>query len=400
MSWIPKLPPNGHRYLVIADAIERAIQCGDLRAGTSLPTHRELAWQLGLDTSTITQAYVEASKRHLIQGKVGQGTFVLGQSSAIDMFNSRAQTIGLIDLSINSPTPLPEFDFAQVAQDILRTKTAAIHGYPTSDLFHRFREAGVKWLAMRGISALPNEIVPVAGGQAGLAAIMDVLKIHSLSVEEATYSGVLALARLRGVVTTDLPIDADGLEPTALEKAKLDAAIIVPTLHNPTGLISSMQRRQDLLSAADRSGVLLIEDDAYGPLTDTLPMAVLDSKAQIVLVSTLSKCLAPGLRIGFIYGQGAVIDTLNAAPYLTSWSITPLMMEITIKLIQNGQVVDWIAAQRVEMTERFRIATQYFPQLAFTPVAPHVIIPTKIDALEFETNGVRVASASAFSRSP
>ncbi|WP_040440905.1 aminotransferase-like domain-containing protein [Roseibium aggregatum] len=400
MTWHPTLPPTGPRYLALAEAIERAIETGELKPGDRLPPHRDIAWRLGLDTSTVTKAYREASRRHLIHGEVGRGTYVLGRSRAAEMFASRADDPAILDLSVNAPVAAPGDAFAAAIEQAIRTSGTDWQGYAPHKLVHRLRLAGVRWLETRGILARPEEVVPVAGGQAALAAILNVLDIKRLGIEEQTYSGIVALARGRAMKAFDLRMDTDGVVPKALSDASVDAAILTPTLHNPTGRIWPEVRRQDLLAAAAGSGTLIIEDDAYGPLADIQPMASLHSDASILFVSTLSKTVAPGLRTCFIWGRGQMIETLSSAVYATSWSMAPLMMEVAIQWIESGGMPEQIASQRLEIEARHRLAATYFPGLRGTPPSPHVFIPTRVPARTFEMAGVRVASSSSFSRRP
>ena len=114
--WVPDLRARrGPRYLAIADALGDDAGAGRLRAGTRLPTHRDLADRLGLTVGTVTRAYAEAARRGLVAGEVGRGTFVRapvrpGQAGA------PAEGPDFVDLSANpslararssSPTPLP-----------------------------------------------------------------------------------------------------------------------------------------------------------------------------------------------------------------------------------------------------------------------------------------------------
>ncbi|MQB04496.1 GntR family transcriptional regulator [Agrobacterium tumefaciens] len=235
MAWTPTLSSTGSRYLALAEAIERAIETGELKVGDRLPPHRDIAWRLGLDTSTVTKAYREASRRHLIHGEVGRGTYVLGLSRAAEIFASRAVDPAILDLSVNTPVATEDDGFAAAIEQAIRAPDTDWRGYASQRLVDRLRIAGVRWLETRGISARPQEVVPVAGGQAALAAILNVLDIKSLGIEEQTYSGVVALAQGRGMKAIDLRMDNDGVLPKALSDAGVDAAILTPTLHNPTG---------------------------------------------------------------------------------------------------------------------------------------------------------------------
>lgn len=400
LHWVPELAPDGPRYRALANAIERAIEAGELHVGDRLPPQRDLAWRIGLDTSTVNKAYREAARRHLIHGEVGRGTFVLGRSRASDLFVSHRQDPTILDLSVNVPVPRPAQEFKAAVQSALEISDTDWQGYAPQKLIQRLRIAGAKWLAMRGINARPQEVVPVAGGQSALAAILSVLDIKALGIEERTYSGVLALARAHALTTVDLSMDDAGVLPNALADAKVDAAILVPTLHNPTGRIWPEARRRALLAAAARSGTLLIEDDAYGPLSDASPLAVLNSDARLLFVSTLSKTVAAGLRVGFVWGRGDVIEKLDAAVYATSWAVAPLMMEVATRWIEDDVARERVAWQRQEIEARHRLAETIFPQLRGTPPSPHIFIDTDAPPELFEEAGVRVASSPAFSRRP
>ncbi len=398
MIWTPTLSYKGSRYNALADAIERAIEVGELHPGDQMPPQRDIAWKLGLDTSTVTKAYREASRRHLIHGEVGRGTFVLGRSRAAEMFLSRNRDGAILDLSVNRPAAINDGSFKASVVQAISTEVTDLEGYPSHDLVHRLRLAGVKWLASRSIRARPDEVIPVPGGQAALAAILSVLDVKSLGIEEQTYSGIIALARARSLATVDLAMDQSGVLPAALVEAKVDAAILVPTLHNPSGIIWPESRRRDLLIAAARSGTVLVEDDAYGPLSDAQPLAAMESDASMLFTTTLSKTVAAGLRIGFIWGKGPLIEKLNAATYATSWAMSPLMMEIAIRLIEGDTASDRIAWQRQEIAARHRLATTIFPQLRGLPASPHIFIRTDARPVLFERAGIRIAPASAFSR--
>src|SRR5690348_3384564 len=75
--WLPKLEQrSGPLYLAIADQLARDLAAGRIKPGDRLPTHRELAWKLGVTVGTVTRAYAEAERRGLIAGEVGRGTFI------------------------------------------------------------------------------------------------------------------------------------------------------------------------------------------------------------------------------------------------------------------------------------------------------------------------------------
>ncbi|MCA1940837.1 MAG: winged helix-turn-helix domain-containing protein, partial [Caenispirillum bisanense] len=115
-DWLPDLAGrNRVKYLALVEAIADAVAAGTLKPGDRLPTHRDLAWRLKVNTSTITQAYREAARRHLVSGEVGRGTYVLADSTEAALFALRdapEAADDLIDLSTNVPAALPGEDLA------------------------------------------------------------------------------------------------------------------------------------------------------------------------------------------------------------------------------------------------------------------------------------------------
>jgi len=99
--WEPRLAGRkGPRYLAIVEALTEDVASGDLKQGSRLPTHRDLADQLGLTVGTITRAYAEAARRGLVSGEVGRGTFVRRGEAGGPELGSDGQ---VVDLGQNHP---------------------------------------------------------------------------------------------------------------------------------------------------------------------------------------------------------------------------------------------------------------------------------------------------------
>src|SRR5215467_5935660 len=114
-SWVPDLTPyNGPRYRALAEALAADVREGRLAAGARLPTHRDLAWRLGVTVGTVSRAYAEAERRGLIAGEVGRGTFVRSPADAAAMTMTPSDSLGeaadpdFIDLTINRPVAAGE----------------------------------------------------------------------------------------------------------------------------------------------------------------------------------------------------------------------------------------------------------------------------------------------------
>ena len=170
--WIPSISKSdGPLYLGIADAIADAIESGELADGARLPPQRSMATALGIDYTTVSRAYAEAGKRGLVEGRVGQGTFVVRRPLGKPM--TPAATGGQVDLGMNIP---PLIDDPALAARMWRGFGELEHTGGLN-LLRRYqppggtgadRTAGARWLSRR-LPLLTVErvlICPGAGGDA------------------------------------------------------------------------------------------------------------------------------------------------------------------------------------------------------------------------------------------
>ncbi len=272
-EWRPHPLGDGVKYLDVVDQIRNAIRSGALRPGERLPTHRAFARDAGVAISTITQAYAEAARLHLVAGQVGRGTFVLADSADAALFAATASvqgTDGIIDLSANSPAVNPDSDDLRVALAALSTTNRVHEGYPSAASLLRGRLAMEHLLDARGISMSNRDLVLTAGAQHGLfAALLSLAGPGSrVLAEELTFPGLKAAARQLRIELIPVRLDEEGLLPDDLarqaRRTSATVLVCVPTLQNPTGSCMSEQRRLNLAHVVRRNGLTVIEDDVYG----------------------------------------------------------------------------------------------------------------------------------------
>ncbi len=366
--WVPELAENqGPIYLAIADALAGDIARGRLEARTRLPTHRDLAYRLGITVGTVTRAYAEAERRGLVYGEVGRGTFVRGQAvtDAAFFLHGAEPPADRIDLTLNFAFgPHRAQAFARTMAEFARRPDMNRH---LSYLPHRglpeHRAAAAQWLQGMGLELNPEQIIVTAGGQHGMMTAFSALCRPGDVVlcEQLTYAGMKALAhhlelRLHGVA-----IDEQGLIPAAFDAAiratHARIAYVQPTMQNPTGHMMPEGRRREIAQIARRHGVLLVEDDVYGPLTSKrVPtLASIAPETTIYLTST-SKCMAPGLRIGYLAAPPALVERLGLPVRATIWMAPPVEAEIARQWMSDGTVDRIVEELRVEAIERQQMA--------------------------------------------
>ncbi|MCQ4158650.1 PLP-dependent aminotransferase family protein [Roseomonas sp. GC11] len=396
-AWLPSLDrAAGPLYRGIADALERDIQAGRVAPGTRLPPQRLLAARLGVDFTTIARAYAEAARRGLVEGRVGQGTFVRGPCplrprpalarAAGPEGGGAAPAARAADLRMNAP-PLPT---APGLREALRREMGAFAATLDLDLLLRYRpvgggaaerEAGAAWLAGR-LEVPPGRLLVCAGAQGALLALLSVLCEPGdlLCCEALTYPGFRSLAAHLRLRLAPLAMDGAGLLPEAFEAAcrahRPRALYCTPTLHNPTTATLPPERRRALVAIARRHGVPIIEDDAYGALAPQAPppLAALAPEA-VYYVGGLAKPVSPALRIAYLaVPEPRPLPRLAAAIRATTGMASPLAAALATRWIGNGLAAAITAGIREETAARQAIARALLPPglLATDPAAFHL----------------------------
>ncbi|ATB66725.1 PLP-dependent aminotransferase family protein [Pseudomonas mosselii] len=410
--WIPALPDNDQpRYLALVEAIAGAIEQGELKAGERLPPQRRLAWALGLNPSTTQQAYREAAARHLVSGEVGRGTYVLASSKEATLFRLKQpdRQHPVIDLSTNVPVADPHnLDLEHSLPRLLEQgATALLDHYlgPEQLLLGRIQAA--RWLANRGLDLRPEEVLLCGGAQQALVMVLQSLcqAGEPVMVEALTAPGIKAACRQLRLPVQGVALDEQGLRPEELDRVvrASGARVLVttPTLHNPTGACMDEARRLALAEVVRHHDLLVIEDDVYGALTDRPPLYPL-LEGRGVLISSMSKTVAAGLRLGWIVAPPALLAQIDPYAQATHWSVSPLNLHIACQWISDGTAARRLAWQREELAERWRLARSLLGNAL--PVdgvpSPHVWLatPGEAEALvaRCRAQGVEIVPASVF----
>ena len=369
--WAPVITKAaGPLYLAIADALAADILSGELVGGTRLPPQRTLADTLGIDFTTVSRAYAEARRRGLVEGRVGQGTYVRSRPPA-----ALAPSLGgLVDLSMNLP---PRFD----DPGLVSRMWAGIGGLEASgglDLLMRYQEpggtsrdrsAGAVWLSSRldGVSA--DRILVCPGAQGALLAVTGALASpgDTIIVEPLTYPGFLSLAAHLRVQLLTVPTDAEGPIPEAFgslcSEHRPKAFYCNPTIHNPTTRTIPLERRKALSAIARTHQVPIIEDDPYGALP-AAPVTTFAALAPELVyhVAGLAKCLAPALRIAYLVAPDArAANRLAGAIRATASMASPLTASIATRWFEDGTADAFLNAICHEAKARQAIAARILP---------------------------------------
>lgn len=396
--WAPALPDSDAPiYVRVADALERDVRTGTLITGSRLPTHRDLARNLGITPVTVTRAYAEAARRGLVEASTGRGTYVRA---------ARREPLPTTDVDlatnvINIPLPVPSPALLRRAAETLDANYS--HG-PGSE---RHRAAGAAWI---GRHTDPAQVIVTAGTQHAIfVAFSATMRAgDTLFTDSVTYHGAKAAAALLGLKLAPLPMDRYGLLPDALARAcrarTAKVLYTIPSLHNPTGIVMPEKRRRELAAVAEKFGITIIEDDVSGFLLEKTPPAIATfAPERTLFVTGLGKSLASGMRLGYVAVPEPLLARAQSVFAASVLFTSPLLAEIATTWIEDGTAARIVARKRAEAALRNRVARRILGDRAKSdPRSAHLWIelPRRWHPDAFaeaaRRRRVRVASATSF----
>lgn len=416
--WVPNLDGrNGPTYRRIVDALADDVAAGRLSPGTRLPPYRELAFALGVSAQTVSRAYAQGTQRGLLRGETGRGTFVLdpaARSAPVAPASLTRDVDGPIDLSRNLPSPSrADTHLADVLREIgAGSDLRGFLDYQDGDAAPRHHATAARaWLEACGLDTRSSEIVTTSGAQHGLfCALTALLSPGDLILTEALgYAPVRVIAERLALRIRPVALDDEGVCPDDFERLCRERTVrllyLTPTLQSPTTATLSADRRERLTDIARRHDVLILEDDVFAPLKEDRPPPVARfAPERTIHITSLSKCVAPGLRVGFVQAPASLAEAVRRAVVLSVWMTPPLMSEIAARLIESGAATHLLRQQRASAERRQALARDLLGNfdLRADPQGLHawLRLPEGWSAGGFraaaEARGVRVSDARDF----
>ena len=346
VGWPAAIPPIDRASIVpiyqqIYEELREAILTGTLPESTRLLPERVLAERLGVNRSTIVHAYRDLVADGLIEQRVGSGSRVARQSGhpprKADVpwwvtlppwrVGAFPQVLGELAATHHGarisfvqgvppfePSPLDELSksFERVAGD-----PDYVLSYGDSEGHGPLREAIAARMRARGCSTEPREIMVLTGSTQGINLVAQSLAEpgDEIIVEQPTYPGALLIFQIAGLRAIPVAVDDEGMRvdhvEAILRTRRPRFIYTMPSLHNPTGVTMNADRRERLVTLAQRAHVPIVEDDPYGVLaTPAAPPLVAQSSDYVVYLSTFSKTIAPSLRLGWLCAPRTIYERL------------------------------------------------------------------------------------------
>ena len=359
-------------YLQIRNYLKRLIHSGVLTAGQRLPSIRTLAKNLQVNKLTIIEAYGVLEADGLIHARQGSGYFVNhaptsdftlrsafapaqtvmiseGKGSFFEQFTASIQAQahpGMIDFSSGFPGSAPGLDHLQrVAKRALTKSQDALFRYDSPQGQLVLRQLIAHLALQQGLEVSPEDLIVTSGSEQALSLVMQ----HHLKpgdwaiVETPTYHGALGILENLGAKIIGIPMTATGMNLELLEQYlhshQPKLIYTISTLHNPTGITTSQAHRQQLLTLAEQYECPVLEDNAYEGLNFEpvpAPIKASDRHNLVTYISTFSKALLPGLRIGYMAITGPRYQQLLKQKTLHDLHVSTVSQAIVSEFLASG----------------------------------------------------------------
>ncbi|MCM3092613.1 MULTISPECIES: MocR-like pyridoxine biosynthesis transcription factor PdxR [unclassified Cytobacillus] len=371
MDWIPDRKSRTPIYKQLAFYIENGIADGTFPPDKPLPSERGLAKQFNINRSTVVAAYDELESNGIIERNQGSGTTI-----SKDIWGMTKRRIPSWNRYIEAGSFLPNFPVTKrIHRELTGTKLINLaSGELSQDLFplSSLREitssrsfigplgydhpqgneilretlaAHVK--TFRDIEAESSSILITSGAQQALHLVIQCLLKpgDAVAIQDPSYHYSLPIFKSAGIKTYYLKTDKDGIDPddiTALyKKHQIKMIFLNPIYQNPTGTLLPENQRRKVLELSSQYGIPIVEDDPYsltsfkGEKMKTLKS--LDQNGNVLYISSLTKIVASGLRIGWIIGPKPVIERLSDAKQQVDFG--------------HGSYSQWIANDFIESSK-------------------------------------------------
>lgn len=414
MSWKPKLEKtNNPIYLSLADQLEKDIAEGLLLPGTKLPPQRELADFLDINVSTISRAFKVCEKKGLLSGAVGSGTFVSYDVNA-NIFMTPDNASHLIEMG----SMMPETE--AISKSEITTLLQKMMTEPDFEKLLQYgrlegrawqRDAAAKLIEKSGYKTTADLMLTASGGQNAIAAILAGLfqPGDKIGTDPLIYPGMKSAAKMLGIQLVPIKQENNEISEEGLlyacKNENIKGIYIIPNYQNPTTHIMSKDCRRMIASIAKEKNLIVIED-GINSLFMEKPLQAVASYApkQTIYIVSLSKSVAPALRLAYIATPKRYINDLKTSLYNINISQSMFLMELASRMIVSKNVDKLVDERRKRIRKRNGLVNKYLEGYQVMGddevIFRWLLMPEGIEAEQFQDKalkkGVKVYTAERF----
>src|SRR5215831_12412257 len=331
-----------------------AIRGGRLQVGERLPSSRELARELGTSRGLVQECYSQLLAEGYLTSHAGSATRVAATARPAPAKPPPGQAppprlVADFRSGVPDLASFPRGDWAWATREACRTVPTPDLGYgdPRGSMVLRQVVAGYV-RRVRAAAADPDRIVICTGFAQGLNLVLRVLAelgVRRAALEdpgygsEATSESVQTVLAM-GIDVVHVPVDELGLDVAALEASSARAVVVMPAHQSPTGVVLAAKRRHALVDWAARNDGYVIEDDYDSEFRyDREPVGVLQGLApdRVFAIGTVSKSLAPAVRLGWVLVPPPLVDAVAAAKRVSDRGSSGLDQLVVAALLESGR---------------------------------------------------------------
>jgi GntR family transcriptional regulator/MocR family aminotransferase len=298
-------------HVQIERGLREAICTGRLPSGTTLPSSRALAQDLGISRGVVVEAYDQLIAEGYLVGRQGSATRVAWTGTTIshEAVREPAATPPRFDFRLGVPNlaSFPRQEWLASIRRVLKGTPDTTFLYGDAHGTMELRAALATYLGrVRGVVADPRRIVICSGFAQGLMLVCQALRqrgARRVVMEDPSQGHQRAIVARAGLELVGVPVDECGLRTELLAEISADAVVVTPAHQYPTGAVLAPERRLELSAWAEQHDAVVIEDDYDGEYRyDRDPIGAVQglSPQRVIYAGSASKTLAPSLRLGWL----------------------------------------------------------------------------------------------------
>jgi len=377
-------------YRQLHRLLQQAILSRELPAGTRVPSSRLLAAELGIARNTVTQVYEQLALEGYVNSATGRGTFVADSAPdeivgappdpaagpAVVPSSERRLSVrgtrlvegagvskrqgGAFMPGVPDVSRFPARVWTRLHNKYWRRLRPDLLTYAPGGGLALLREALADYLrTSRSVRCTPEQIVITTGIHQSIDLAVRLLTDpgDAIWTEDPCYWGVRSVLNVSGLTTRPIPVDDEGIAPSAADLAEPPKLMLVTPSHQyPLGMVMSLARRRMLLEYARRHRCWIIEDDydsefRYGsrPLAS---LQGLDDGGRVIYVGSLGKMLFPGLRMGYMVVPEHLVDTFRTGLSELYREGQLMQQAVLAEFIMDGHLTSHVRRMRTLYGER------------------------------------------------
>ncbi|MDP4088553.1 MAG: PLP-dependent aminotransferase family protein [Bacillota bacterium] len=378
-------------YLQIYNRVKEMILTGMLPSGSKLPSSRELAAILKVSRVTVINAFQKLEEKNYIYTINGKGTFVsetsvttkcdwkVDWSGKVSQYALEAESLDIMKhellyrkgmISFKSIAPDEKlFDMDEVKrsfQYLISVEGEKILNYGYARGYRPLIQWIMEYMHRKGVDTSNKSVLITNGFTEGFDLILSSLmeKGDTILCENPTHNTAIKLMKLHGLKILGIRMTESGMDLKELDSAlkinKAKAAYIVPSYHNPTGIVMSFEKRKEIYEIFKYYGIPVIEDGFNEELqhlgSHIAPVAAVGgADNSIVYIGSFSKILFPGMRIGWIFADNRLIDLLESVKRSRNIHTSFLDQGILYQYLKSGSFEKYIKRVRTIYKEKYEL---------------------------------------------